>query len=495
MRKMERTRTAFRDAPDGLYQHTGVPDMCLRDLPGTEHLLARWLSRSSCFALACAALVTTPVAHAYVTAGPDGTYSTIQDAVNAAIAHGGDEVRVERCIALCSFLQSVDIADSTHAITLSGGWSTDFLSQPAGYYTHLLGYINIHSTKYISGGNISVSRFFLDGSGFEAAGTPGLNVFLFGYGQNTVELFANTIYGFQVQGTGDGGGGVRLVAGLQTTITAHDNTIQGNTYSSTGNGDVYGAGAYLQAGGGAIEFSANTVINNTLSNSNGGGCHGGGLYAATLLDGSPGTITLQNNQYSGNGQLFCTHGATGDAAELRANAGDIFVYDERWTGNNVPNNPGVYEVFVQSQNGGQLQAANGLITHGTWGGLFLSADASSKIYVSNFTVADNPAVGITAYGSGTEIWNTLLWNDGANLDLHDNAYVAYALNGPNPLFVDSATGNYRLSPGSPAYNAGSNVPTGGLRSTDLDGYPRPFAGVADIGAYEFHDRIFASGFD
>ena len=38
---------------------------------------------------------------------------------------------------------------------------------------------------------------------------------------------------------------------------------------------------------------------------------------------------------------------------------------------------GVYEVYVTSTSGSSVYMANGLITHGTWGGLFLSSDASS----------------------------------------------------------------------------------------------------------------------
>ena len=65
--------------------------------------------------------------------------------------------------------------------------------------------------------------------------------------------------------------------------------------------------------------------------------------------------------------------------------------------------------------------------------------------------------------------------------------------GLDPLFVDplgpdgvagTEDDNLRLSPDSPAINAGE--PSGAsLPSTDLDGHPRVLCGRADIGAYEF----------
>jgi hypothetical protein len=53
----------------------------------------------------------------------------------------------------------------------------------------------------------------------------------------------------------------------------------------------------------------------------------------------------------------------------------------------------------------------------------------------------------------------------------------------DPLFVSPATGDFRLSSGSPAIDVGT---TRGAPDHDLDGYLRPQGAGVDIGAYERH---------
>ncbi|MBL7809567.1 MAG: hypothetical protein JNN28_17235 [Saprospiraceae bacterium] len=57
------------------------------------------------------------------------------------------------------------------------------------------------------------------------------------------------------------------------------------------------------------------------------------------------------------------------------------------------------------------------------------------------------------------------------------------LSGLDPMFRDTAAGDYTLLPCSPLINAGSNAAVGGLL-TDLAGNPRIQEGVVDIGPYE-----------
>ena len=53
----------------------------------------------------------------------------------------------------------------------------------------------------------------------------------------------------------------------------------------------------------------------------------------------------------------------------------------------------------------------------------------------------------------------------------------------NPLFVDSADGNFQLQGTSPCINAGNNAYV--TSSTDLAGNPRIVGGTVDMGAYEY----------
>jgi hypothetical protein len=61
------------------------------------------------------------------------------------------------------------------------------------------------------------------------------------------------------------------------------------------------------------------------------------------------------------------------------------------------------------------------------------------------------------------------------------------LNNIDPLFVDAANGDYRLSSDSPLIDQG--VATTNVASTDLDGNTRTVGSAVDIGAYEYQEVI------
>lgn len=66
----------------------------------------------------------------------------------------------------------------------------------------------------------------------------------------------------------------------------------------------------------------------------------------------------------------------------------------------------------------------------------------------------------------------------------------------DPLFVDAAHGNLRLTAVSPLVDAGVDAPAGGITANDLDGAQRMQGAHIDLGAYERDlDAIFADGFD
>jgi hypothetical protein len=119
------------------------------------------------------------------------------------------------------------------------------------------------------------------------------------------------------------------------------------------------------------------------------------------------------------------------------------------------------------------------------GGGIRCASANPTIY--NNTIVGNLANGVSYYLSGTKpIVNCIVWDNGDDLSGCTAQYscvqdgdAGVGNTAADPLFVNAAAGNYRLSAGSPCADTGSAA---AAPATDLDGAPRD--STPDMGAYE-----------
>ena len=149
---------------------------------------------------------------------------------------------------------------------------------------------------------------------------------------------------------------------------------------------------------------------------------------------------------------------------------------------------------------------NAVTGQGGSGGGMRSVNWSSPT-LTNCTFAANSATYGRALACGSyqqsepsnlELTNCILWDGGNEIWNEDNSVIRITYSdvqggwagtgniNANPLFVDSAIGNFHLLSDSPCIDAGTNTPPGGLPTTDMDGNPRVIGGRIDMGAYEFN---------
>ena len=171
---------------------------------------------------------------------------------------------------------------------------------------------------------------------------------------------------------------------------------------------------------------------------------------------------------------------------------------------------GAYSNVVFSN---MLIAGNSSQSYG--GGVF--ADSYSNAQILNSTITNNISNSTAASGNGSGIFpagyaglivsNSIVWgNRGTDIYTTFGTQVTYSILGAaipgvgnvvaNPLFSDTAAGNYRVKDGSPAIDTGRNTAASGV-TVDLDGVLRPVDGDGkgngttgdgsdyDKGAFEF----------
>jgi hypothetical protein len=242
----------------------------------------------------------------------------------------------------------------------------------------------------------------------------------------------------------------------------------------------YWSGSNDYTGGGGVCISNNglaqncRIVNNVCSN-NGVNAGGGGIYLA----GIAGTAMVDACQISYN---LCAAGAGGGGA-LVTNNGLI-------RNCLIVNNTSV----AAGGNGGGVLSGNG------------AGDITMPYGVINCTIANNSTLneggGIALLGPNNYVADCVAFGNSSSLNNYPDIYAtgantnncyyscATAVLAPNqgnitnnPLFTDSAAGNWSLKANSPCINAGTNQDwmTTGL---DLDGRKRIRYGTVDMGAYE-----------
>lgn len=257
--------------------------------------------------------------------------------------------------------------------------------------------------------------------------------------------------------------------------------------SFTGNSAIHGGGAAFIATLGDVFFD-NLVFGNSVESL------GGGVYCQSASPLIHDNSILQNTADLAGGGIAC------NAASPRLTSNVI-------NQNTAPNGGGLY-VFDQSapivrSNLLAGNSATSQFSQNGGGGIELRHGAAAMI--SNCTISGNVANsaggGILCAGDASAVVsNTIITGndapDGAQiLDPDSVLTVGFSIvdgGWPgdqdldvDPKFVDQQNGDYHLSSGSPAINAGDPdfLPEAG--ETDLDGHTRVLCDRVDVGAYEF----------
>ncbi len=262
-----------------------------------------------------------------------------------------------------------------------------------------------------------------------------------------------------------GGGGGADKSTLYGCMVSNNFSLMGGagaTESTLMNCTVAGNSGY--AGGTAQCTNYNCIIANNSGAGGGGGCSGGAAYSCIIT----GNVT----SISGGGAFQATLNNCLLANNLATNALSFYGFG-----------------------GGSDQGT--LINCVLWGNIAANKGGgalSATLY--NCTVISNSAAEGGGVDACTARNSIIYYNSGANgANYFGAGGLSFCCLTPpagssftnEPLFVNSASGDFHLQPVSPCINSGVNVyvTNGPVNiTTDFDGLPRIVAGTVDVGAFE-----------
>jgi len=160
----------------------------------------------------------------------------------------------------------------------------------------------------------------------------------------------------------------------------------------------------------------------------------------------------------------------------------------------------------------------GLSVNTTNGGLTRLTQFSITANTANIADVNIKTNGLLLYsdskGGSTYLSNSVVWGNATDFDTKDISlsgsgiyldHVHYGgitgsapASNTNPGSGDPgfvAPGDPHLGNGSVLIDTGNPNPNGNISSWDVEGRTRVEGVAVDVGAYEWHDRVFADGFD
>ena len=450
------------------------------------------MSKSIRLALGLCVVAAAPARAALFTVGPAGTHRTIQAGITAAIEAPGSPHEVR--IASGTFYEHVEAYTWRGSqVLVSGGWSPTFTSRTGATTLDADG-SGRALRLYLADGTrmtvryLTVRNGFLDAIPHETGNTFGAGVHATVAETSTLELSFllirdNRIHASIAEVSSARGAGLAVDAMGSSFVRLASNTLESNqiTHGPSAPATSHGGGAWLYVAQSAkVEVKANTFLNNLATGTTYMG--GGGLHLSVLAAAPASAIVEDNrfeeNEVAGGGSADPTGG--GLAVEANAASTKIVAYLRR---NRLIGNTGQAQLYMGSRNGVGILASDTLAAGGSKHGVRAVAMPGSAVAVLNSTAVGNAGAGISMGGGTGYAYNDIAFGNGVDLDLAVTVSRGSNLAGVDPLFEPGSL--YRLQAVSPARDAGTNTPPGGLGPLDVDREPRVSGTRVDVGADEW----------
>jgi hypothetical protein len=430
--------------------------------------------------------------------GPDGNYSSLQSALDDAIA-SGDALSYVKIQAghLQNGTFTIDAALTSGYLFVSGGWNSSFDTPTGGAESSVLEanyggrvlQISNSGSSYVQIANLTIRKGQTadEGAGILITTSGTANVYI-----DSCRITENRVV---TPGSGGArGGGIRVDTSDGGQVTILNNEIFSNQLVLSGDSHL-AAGAAISAGG---EVS---IVGNHIHDNSCVGDLGPSQYSQGCAINAFNPLNIKTNIVSGTVQSNMSGPANGLNLFV-ACYGELLTERNLWWGGTTTGQSYSYSVSMDLSGSCVMTQRSSVIVGAPDDGLKIRSFGASVAHISNLTVADNPGVGISMYrdssstGNAT-IHNSISYGNGdADTDLNDpNLVTGSNLFGSDPGFAYPALGVYSLGAGSMALDAGYNTPPGGVGTFDIVYQNRIQNGVVDLGAYEGVQLIFADDFE